>query len=103
MASSQIGTKPKTLFAYEALVERLGGNEPTCPGCQRVDWLVETYLAAVPAVQKFEHPPWNEQDPHVFPYLVIACKFCGNTMFYNLFTLGLGDLFDIDPSREVTA
>ena len=103
MASNQIDTKPKTLFAYEALIQRLDGKEPNCSGCHRSDWLVETYLAAVPAAHKFEHPPWNEQDPHVFPYLVVTCKYCGGTMFFNLLTLGLGHLFDIDSSREVNS
>ena len=103
MASNQIGTKPKTVFAYEALVERLGGKEPICSGCQQVDWGVETYLAAVPAVQRFEHAPWTEQEPLIFPYLVIVCKFCGNTMFYNLINLGLNDLFDLHSSQEATA
>ena len=103
MASKPIETKPKTEIAYEALIQRLGGKEPTCLICHGQDWVVETHLAAVPATQQFEHPPWKERDPLVFPYMAMVCKSCGHTVFFNLVQLGLTDLFDMHPLEKVTA
>src|SRR6267142_2262411 len=79
-----------------------GKNLNPCPSCGHTNtWQVGEGLVLFPfSVSNNQgiYVPGNNS----YPCVPIVCSFCGNTMFHNALTLGLGELLGLLPPRVIT-
>ena len=71
----------------------------TCPGCGEKDWSLVNDLTNL-VLQP------NPQGPLMLggrsmPCIVLTCKVCGNTQFYNAILLGVSDIVGLTPPETV--
>jgi hypothetical protein len=55
-----------------------------CPVCKQTSWGVAPTFAQVPVSQLGLHMP-----PRTNPCVAVACRTCGNTLFFNAIIMGL--------------
>jgi hypothetical protein len=83
-----------------AVIGKIGQPKP-CPLCGQTVWSISDmgYLTFVAS----ERPLENQLQGDGFPSVVFICRHCGNTMFFNMYALGLGDLIKrLNPAATET-
>ena len=73
-----------------------GGRQglPACPICNVMNWMVADGIATT--ILGYGPTPFVPPGSNL-PSLVLICQNCGNTVFLNLFMLGLGELVGVMP------
>ncbi|HEV3040253.1 MAG TPA: hypothetical protein VHA33_20990 [Candidatus Angelobacter sp.] len=79
----------------QKLVEKIGTNK-ACPMCGRSGWLVNDGLVLLTLQSPAQAA--ITIGGKALPSLTITCTTCGNTVFLNVFTLGLGDVLGMVPA-----
>jgi hypothetical protein len=69
----------------------------TCSFCHHREWTVSTGYVFL-AVQ--DDPGNIQLGGRGLPLFPLTCTTCGNTLFFNLMVLGLGDLLQTDEKKE---
>ena len=90
MATTQQLNSAETALVIRAINEKLGENKLVCPLSHDSVWEVNSYYAAVPAVEIWQlSSPDNINSSRTFPFAVLICQTCGYSFFVNLFKLGI--------------
>jgi len=63
---------------------------PQCPLCHNQEW---TATAGIAVIQGSERADTTVVVDQGLPAIPLVCKRCGNTLFLNIFVLGVQDLF----------
>jgi hypothetical protein len=56
-----------------------------CPVCKKTDWSLTPHLVNV---QRFATDA-NASNPPACPHIIITCKFCAHSMFFNAVQIGI--------------
>lgn len=83
----------------QVLNERIGPYEGIggCPFCHQNEWTASTGYVFL-AVQ--DDPDNIRLGGRGLPLFPLTCTTCGNTLFFNLMVLGLGELIEVDETKE---
>ena len=75
-----------------SIKDKTGGVVSTCPMCGHDEWtLADGYAAIAVGAAPNSTAPYRGGG-QVLPCAVVVCDTCGNTVFLNLYRLGLADL-----------
>jgi len=80
----------------QSLTGKIGGDR-ACPMCGHNTWTVNDGLVLLTL-----QPPTPGAvmlGGITLPNVTITCKTCGNTVLFNVFTLGLAEMFGIMPTE----
>jgi hypothetical protein len=76
----------------EPALERPGN---ICPVCKTTDWSLTSHLVNV---QRFATDA-NASNTPTYPHIIVTCKFCAHSMFFNAVQIGIA----APPARQPTA
>jgi hypothetical protein len=68
-----------------------------CPVCKRTDWSLTSHLVNV---QRFATDA-NASNAPAYPHIIITCKFCAHSMFFNAVQIGIAAT-DVPTTRQAT-
>ncbi len=76
----------------DAVTKRLNDKASVgaCPACRAKNMVVQNLVTAIPA----SNIPMLQADRQ-FPAVVVLCQTCGYMMLFNIFSLGVADVFHI--------
>jgi hypothetical protein len=66
-----------------------------CPVCKTTDWSLTSHLVNV---QRFATDA-NASNAPTYPHIIVTCKFCAHSMFFNAVQIGIA----APPARQPTA
>jgi RNase P subunit RPR2 len=85
------------------LIERWWGqhskDQVICPVCKTADWKIAGHVVNIRT---------HAADPNVgntptHPHIIVTCKFCAHSMFFNAAQIGIAALEDKPSSRQPNA
>jgi hypothetical protein len=66
-----------------------------CPVCKTTDWKSAGHLVNIPR----HAPDANASNPPTYAHIIVMCKFCAHSMFFNAARIGI----PVPPARRPTA
>src|SRR5262249_54786536 len=70
-------------------------KEPViCPVCKTTDWKIAGHLINIPSHATATDA--NASDTSTYPHIVVICKFCAHSMFFNAAQIGIA----VPPTRR---
>ena len=73
-------------------------KEPViCPVCKTTDWKIAGHLINIPSHATATDA--NASDTSTYPHIVVICKFCAHSMFFNAAQIGIA----VPPTRRPSA
>ena len=68
-----------------------------CPVCKKTDWSLTSHLVNV---QRFATNA-DASDAPICPHIIITCKFCAHSMFFNAVQIGIAATY-MPPAGQTT-
>jgi hypothetical protein len=84
------------------LIERWWGQHSKdsviCPVCKTTDWKIAGHLVNIQS----DAADANANNAPSYPHIVVTCKFCAHSMFFNAVQIGIAATY-VPPARRPTA
>jgi len=68
-----------------------------CPVCKTTDWKTAGHLVHIPR----HAPDANASNTPTYPHIIVICKFCAHSMFFNAVQIGIAATY-MPPAGQTT-